>query len=111
MDSDCHLYYLFRAPVEASLYQISSGYDESYAKVEADWKVIIPKDSIHPDLWRPHQVFQVSRIFKKKSTDSLYIILLYGMLELLHYSIQRKILEYSILKVTITYDKIKYIFL
>ena len=57
---------MYRAPVQKSLYQISSEYDETYMKKEANWRVIILQDPSHNftqgngDIWRPGQKFQDS---------------------------------------------------
>ena len=54
-----------RAPVEKSFFQITSNYDDTFMKEEADWKVIIveEKGNIKDDkvIWRPGQNFQVNK--------------------------------------------------
>ena len=54
-----------RAPVEKSFFQITSNYDNTFMREEADWKVIIVEEgqNIQDDkvIWRPGQNFQVNK--------------------------------------------------
>ena len=50
--------------MEKTLLQVTSDSDESFAKKEADWQIILlpshPADNVSvPAIWRPGQQFQV----------------------------------------------------
>ena len=65
--------------MEKSLLQVTSDYDESFAKKEADWQIILLPSYSHPAdndsvpvIWRPGQQFQVY-IYINTSMDDLMI--------------------------------------
>ncbi len=78
--------------MEKSLLQVTSDYDDSFAKKEADWQIILlpsysnpaDNDSL-PAIWRPGQQFQVYILYIYINTcmDDLIVMATYAVVELL----------------------------